>query len=245
MRKNRKWGLLVPLVLTVLIVIISASACSNMSTISSFPVIVYAPMGNKTVWAYTEIKQAPSQNIEFPIEPTSIFISNGRYLSTNNAKLLIQLPLYHKPTSIHFKNKIPEPKLSLEQYSKEIIPNQELVTVMKLNTTNDWVVIEENLQAKNQNQGNVDLIAVNIKTKQQRKIGGGSMEGGMQFDYTVKNGYVLWITEALSVYSNISIMNLDTGKTENLNNLHHLSISNVDIFKGYILVNGKKISLTI
>ncbi|OAT79484.1 hypothetical protein A6M21_15750 [Desulfotomaculum copahuensis] len=71
------------------------------------------------------------------------------------------------------------------------------------------------------------------------------MEGGMQFDYTVKNGYVLWITEALSVYSNISIMNLDTGKTENLNNLHHLSISNVDIFKGYILVNGKKISLTI
>lgn len=196
MSKLNKWKLLVSIALFLIVVSISVSGCSNMSTISSFPLVVYAPMDNKTIWAYTEMEEIATPKAtpcSIPIRPTSIYLSDGRgYLSANDAKLLTQIPFEYKPPT-----------------SKEVVKGEPiLINVSKLTPTNDWVVIEEILFVKFGNWKYFNLIAINTKTKQQRKIGEGDYGGGMHFEYVVKNSYVLWKTEALDAITNANIMNL-------------------------------------
>ncbi|HBC93665.1 MAG TPA: hypothetical protein DCZ10_12425 [Pelotomaculum sp.] len=127
------------------------SGCSyfNKAEISTYPEIVYATIGDKTIWSYCELVDHNRINTEgniYPITPTSIYLSSSNRLNKGDAMLITELPLVE----------------SVAENGREI-----LTRVSKITPASNWIVIEEYLAAKDWNQGDVKLIAINLDNKNQ------------------------------------------------------------------------------
>jgi len=206
--------------------LISGCSHSNKAEISTYPEIVYATIGDKTIWSYCELIDHNRVNTEgniYPITPISIYLSSNNRLNKKDAKLITELPLVE----------------TVAENGREILTRVRKITP----ANNNWIVIEEYLAAKDWNQGHVKLITINLDNKNQLEIATGAYAGGRFFRYFVKDNYIFWASQHLEETVEAAIMNLNTGKKQELDNAKF--DSEITISSGLILIDGKAIKLEI
>ena len=204
------------------------SCCSypNEAEIRTYPEIVYATIGDKTIWSYCELIDHNRVNTEgniYPITPISIYLSSDNRLNKEDAKLIIELPLVE----------------TVAENGREILTRISKITP----ADNNWIVVEKYLAAKDWNQGYVKLIAVNLDNKNQLEIATGAYAGGRFFRYFVKDNYIFGASQHLEEIVESAIMNLNTGKKQELHNIKF--DSEITISNGLILIDGIAIKLEI
>jgi hypothetical protein len=209
--------------------LLSGCSYSNKAETRTYPEIVYATIGDKTIWSYCEMidlidyNGVDTQGYPYPGTPTSIYLSSSNRLNKEDAMLITELPLVE----------------SVAENGREILTRVSKITP----ANNNWIVIEEYLAAKDWNQGHVKLIAINLDTKNQLEIATGGYSGGRQFRYFVKENYIFWASQHLDEIFEAAIMNLNTGKKQELRNVK--PDSEITISSGQILIDGIAIKLEI
>jgi hypothetical protein len=206
--------------------LISACSDSHKAGARTYPEVIYATIGDKTVWSFCELIDHNRVNTEgniYPITPTSIYLSSYNTLNNKEAKLITELPLVE----------------SVAENGREILTRVRKITP----ADNNWIVVEKYLAAKDWNQGHVKLIAINLDNRNQLEIATGAYSGGRHFGYSVRENYIFWASEHLEETVEAAIMNLNTGKKQELPNVK--LGSEITISSGLILADGKAIKLEI